>query len=164
MKRIAIFIFAFLLWQLLVWSGDIQNTAAGILVALITALIFAGSDGAQDRAGGKLLDIKRWLWALYYIPVLVYHIILANFDVMYRVLHPDLPINPGIVKVRTRLKSKSARAVLCNSITLTPGTLSIDIAGEFIYVHWINVKGRNIEESTRIIVKKFENIIARIFE
>ena len=96
--------------------------------------------------------------------MLVYHIILANFDVMYRVLHPDLPINPGIVKVRTRLKSKSARAVLCNSITLTPGTLSIDIAGEFIYVHWINVKGRNIEESTRIIVEKFENIIARIFE
>ncbi|PKN00077.1 MAG: hypothetical protein CVU78_02995 [Elusimicrobia bacterium HGW-Elusimicrobia-2] len=168
MKKIPVFIFAFLLWQLLVWSPDMQNAAAGVLIALITALIFGGADGAEDSgaktAGGKFLDIKRWLWALYYIPVLIYHILLANLDVMYRVLHPDLPINPGIVKVRTRLKSKAARTALCNSITLTPGTLSIDISDEFIYVHWIDVKSRNIEDATRIIVEKFENIIERIFE
>ncbi|MBU4134421.1 Na+/H+ antiporter subunit E, partial [bacterium] len=64
----------------------------------------------------------------------------------------------------TRLKSRAARAALCNSITLTPGTLSIDIAGEFIYVHWIDVKSRDSAKATDIIVGKFEKIIERIFE
>ncbi|MBA3064920.1 Na+/H+ antiporter subunit E [bacterium] len=161
MKKTIVFTFAFLLWMLLVASLDMQNVAAGAVVALITALLF-GNYFAETPE--KFMDIRRWLWALYYIPVLGYHIILANFDVMYRVLHPDLPINPGIVKVRTRLKSRAARAALCNSITLTPGTLSIDIAGEFIYVHWIDVKSRDSAKATDIIVGKFEKIIERIFE
>ncbi|MFH1352525.1 MAG: Na+/H+ antiporter subunit E, partial [bacterium] len=93
-----------------------------------------------------------------------YHMILANFDVMYRVLHPLMPINPGIVKVKTRLKSKSGRAALCNSITLTPGTLTVDICGEYLYIHWINVKSQDVEEAGRKIVEKFERILEKVFE
>ncbi|MCM8757321.1 MAG: Na+/H+ antiporter subunit E, partial [Candidatus Omnitrophica bacterium] len=103
--------------------------------------------------------------AIYYLPVLFYACLVANLDVAYRVLHPRLPIRPGIVKVKTRLKSKSGRTALANSITLTPGTMSVEVTDDgFLYIHWINVQSRDIEETTRLIVERFERILERIFE
>jgi len=77
-----------------------------------------------------------------------------------------VPINPGIVKVKTILKSDTGLTFLANSITLTPGTLSVDIdqGKGFIYVHWIDVKDKDIERATRLIVHRFEKILSRIFE
>jgi multicomponent Na+:H+ antiporter subunit E len=86
--------------------------------------------------------------------------------VAYRVSHPDLPINPGIVKVKTTLKSDTGLTFLANSITLTPGTMSVDIDQEngFMYIHWIDVKDKDIQKATEIIVKIFEDVLRRIFE
>ena len=94
----------------------------------------------------------------------LYLCVRSNLDVAYRVLHPDMPIRPGIVKVRTTLKSEIAKTFLANSITLTPGTLSVDIDGQDLYVHWINVRGEDPEEHTAEIVKPFEGLLRRIFE
>jgi multicomponent Na+:H+ antiporter subunit E len=90
----------------------------------------------------------------------------ANFDVAYRVVHPKLPIKPGIVKVKTKLKSDTGLTFLANSITLTPGTMSVDIDKEngYLYIHWINVKSTDIEKATEIIVSRFEKILEKIFE
>ena len=109
---------------------------------------------------------RRYFWFIYYIPFFIWECIKANFDVAYRVIHPRRPINPGIVKVKTNLKSDTALTFLANSITLTPGTLSVDIDQEkgFLYVHWINVKDKDIQEASRIIVERFERILRRIFE
>ena len=100
---------------------------------------------------------------LCYIPYFLYYCIRANFDVAYRVIHPDLPIRPGIVKVQTRLKSDLAKTFLANSITLTPGTLTVDIQEQTFYVHWINVPEKP-EEWTRLIIQRFEPLLAEIFE
>jgi len=100
-----------------------------------------------------------------YIPVLFYYMLLANLDVVYRVIHPKMPIRPGIVRVKTTLKSESAKAALANSITLTPGTLSVDITEDnHLYIHWINVKSTEEEEATKRIVLRFENILKKIFD
>jgi len=90
----------------------------------------------------------------------------ANIDVMLRVLNPRLPINPGIVKIRTTLKSDTGLTFLANSITLTPGTFCIDIDAEkgMLYIHWIDVKTQDIDKATQEIAGKFENILKRIFE
>ena len=90
----------------------------------------------------------------------------ANFDVAYRVVHPKLPIKPGIVKVKTKLKSDTGLTFLANSITLTPGTMSVDIDREngYLYIHWINVKSTDVEKATEIIVSRFEKILEKIFE
>jgi multicomponent Na+:H+ antiporter subunit E len=81
------------------------------------------------------------------------------------VLHPQLPIKPGIVKVKTNLKSPIARVALANSITLTPGTLSIDITDDgYFYIHWIYVFSDDIEVATQKIVSQFERILIKIFE
>jgi multicomponent Na+:H+ antiporter subunit E len=90
---------------------------------------------------------------------------LANLDVAYRVLHPYRPIEPGIVKVKTTLKSEVARVALANSITLTPGTMSVALTDDgHIYVHWIKVGSKDLEEATRRIVGRFEPILKEVFE
>ena len=90
----------------------------------------------------------------------------ANIDVAFRVSHPECPINPGIVKVKTNLKSDTALTFLANSITLTPGTLSVDIdqSQGVLYVHWINVRSQDTGKATRMVVERFERILKRIFE
>ncbi len=62
-------------------------------------------------------------------------IIKANIDVARIVLHPRLPIEPSIVKFKTTLKGDTAKVSLANSITLTPGTITMDIIGDTFYVH-----------------------------
>ncbi len=89
----------------------------------------------------------------------------ANLDVVYRALHPKMPINPGIVKIKTELTTESGITALANSITLTPGTLTVDLTDDgFLYVHWINVKSDDIEEATKHIAYKFEWFLKKIFE
>jgi multicomponent Na+:H+ antiporter subunit E len=167
MKKGILIILLFIVWIFLTWpfskyGFDWQVLAAGFFISVIAGLIFG--EGFTESPN-KFLDIKRYFWAICYIPVLIFWCIVANFDVAYRVLHPNLPIRPGIVKVKTKLKNKSALTVLANSITLTPGTMSVEICPEgFLYIHWINVKTSNIDEATEMIVKKFEKILERIFE
>jgi multicomponent Na+:H+ antiporter subunit E len=88
----------------------------------------------------------------------------ANLDVARRVISPSLPINPGIVKIKTRLKSDYAKMVLANSITLTPGTLSVDIVDDYIYIHWIDVKSTDPEQAFKDIAETFEKILIKIFD
>ncbi|MCK4644352.1 Na+/H+ antiporter subunit E [bacterium] len=160
MKRFTLFFISYIIWILLVLPLDLQTLILGFFVALIVALLF-GKEFVENYK--RLWHIDRLFWFLVYIPVFTYYLILANLDVMYRVLHPDLPINPGIVKVKTKLKSRSGRSVLCNSITLTPGTLSVDIEGEYIYIHWLNVKSDDVDLASKGIVEKFEKYLMKVF-
>ncbi|MCK4749930.1 MAG: Na+/H+ antiporter subunit E [Bacteroidales bacterium] len=75
-----------------------------------------------------------------------------------------MPIKPGIVKVKLDLQSEFARAMLANSITMTPGTITVDIIDDYIYVHWIYVSSEDPEEYRRKITGRFEKIIKKTFE
>ena len=162
-SQIILFILAFLIWTFLTWPLDLQHLIIGILVSCFVS--FMTGDMFVKRPH-VFKSINRYLWFLYYIPLFIWECIKANIDVAYRVTHPDLPINPGIVKVKTTLKSDTGLTFLANSITLTPGTMSVDIDQEnsFLYIHWIDVKDKDIQKATEIIVKKFEDILKRIFE
>lgn len=167
MKKGVLFILLFIVWILLTWpfgnTIDYQSIFVGLFISFFSSLIF-GEKFTQSPH--KFIGINRYFWAIVYIPVFLYYVLLANLDVAFRVLHPSLPINPGIVKVKTKLKSKSGITVLANSITLTPGTMSVDVDTEngYIYVHWIYVRSQDIEKATEIIVRRFEKILKRIFE
>ncbi|MFA7123327.1 MAG: Na+/H+ antiporter subunit E, partial [Candidatus Delongbacteria bacterium] len=80
-----------------------------------------------------------------------------------RVIKPVIPINPGIVKVKTKLKSPMGRLMLTNSITLTPGTLTVDIKDDTLYIHWIDVKDKEESGATEKIVSNFEKYLEVIF-
>ena len=160
-KRIAQFIISFLMWVLLTWSIRIEDLLAGAVVALFVTIL-TRKLFPDDFL--KLLNPRRFLLGVLYIPYLFYYIILANLDVAYRVLNPYLPIKPGIVRVKTSLTNEFAKTILANSITLTPGTLTVEVNGDDFYVHWINVASDNPEVQREMILGRFERMLRRIFE
>lgn len=162
-SHIILFVISFLIWSFLTWPLDYQHSLIGILVSGLVS--FMTGDMFVKRSH-VFRHISRYLWFLYYIFLFLWECIKANIDVAYRVGHPDLPINPGIVKVKTTLKSDTGLTFLANSITLNPGTMSVDIDQEngFLYIHWIDVKDKDIQKATEIIVKTFEDVLRRIFE
>jgi multicomponent Na+:H+ antiporter subunit E len=160
-KRIAQFVIYLIMWIFLTWSLKLQDIMAGVVVALFVTIL-TRKLFLDDFL--KIFSPLRFVLALLYIPYLVYYIFIANLDVAYRVLNPSLPINPGIVKVKTCLKNELARTILANSITLTPGTLTIEVDNEYFYVHWINISSDDPDVQRRIILGRFERILRRIFE
>ncbi|MDD5566365.1 MAG: Na+/H+ antiporter subunit E [Candidatus Omnitrophica bacterium] len=162
-SRVVTFTVSFLLWMLLSFSFEWQHLSVGLLVALVVALSMG--DMFTDKAH-KWFELKRYAWFIVYMFVFAWECLKANFDVACRVLNPRLPINPGIVKVKTILKTETALTFLANFITLTPGTFSVDVDQEkgYLYIHWIDVKTQDIEEASRIIVSKFERILKEVFE
>ena len=161
-SKILTFIISFGLWLLLSLSADMEHIIAGLLVALVVSYTVGSAFAGSPR---KWLSMRRYAFFVLYIGVLAKEIFKANLDVAWRVLHPELPVNPGIVKIRTSIKSETGLAFLANSITLTPGTLSVDVDPRegIIYIHWIDVKTRDVEEASRIIASRFESLILEVF-
>ena len=160
-RTICYWLGGFGVWLLLTWSLSPASLIAGALVALVAALVF-GRDLPLNPL--RLLNPLRWFWVLVYIPVFGYMVIKANIDVALRVLSPGLQLKPGIVKIRTTLKSDIARTLLANSITLTPGTMTVEIRDDLLYIHWIEVRTEDEVEAGRLIKGPFEKLLARIFE
>ncbi len=161
MKQVIYIVIAFIFWLLFTFSLSWPNILVGIAVAVLTVFIL-GKYFVEDVQ--KLLQPKRYLWFVIYLFVFTWECLKANFDVAYRVLHPDLPIRPGIVKVKTKLKTEIGKTTLANSITMTPGTITVDIIEDNIYVHWIYVSSTDPEKYTEKISGRFEKYIRRIFE
>ncbi len=162
MRRLIYFILGFVIWLLLTWSLNIQIVIAGLIASAIVAILFHVMLPKEHHI---FISPVRIFWFLVYVPVFFYYMIKANFDVVYRALHPKMPINPGIVKIKTELKTDSAITALANSITLTPGTLTVDLTDDgYLYVHWINVKAEDVEGATKHIAKRFEWFLKKIFE
>ncbi len=161
MRRFVIIIAAFMLWLLLTWTLNYESLILGSIIAILTGLIFGQRLVKIDF---KFLHLKRLFWFLVYIPVFIWEMTKANFDVAYRVLHPKRPMDPGIVRVKTQLKTPMGKTFLANSITLTPGTLTVDVDNDVLYIHCITVPEESIEAATASIVKRFEPILKRIFD
>ncbi len=161
-RKIIIFLVSFATWLLLTWSLDPEELIAGAAVGVLVGVLFW--DIFLQEGKRTVFAPRRFLWLGLYIPVFLYYMIKANLDVAYRVLHPEMPINPGIVRVKTSLKTETGKTFLANSITLTPGTLTVDIVDDNLYVHWINISTLDQEEQTKIIVTRFEKFLRRICE
>ncbi|MDJ0975315.1 MAG: Na+/H+ antiporter subunit E [Planctomycetota bacterium] len=160
-KVLSAFVFNLLVWLAVTWTFDPVSLAIGAVLA--AAIAFALRNVELEEVP-LLLMPHRLLWALLYIPVLFLYVVRANLDVAWRVLHPALPIRPGIVKARTTLKSPGARVLLANSITLTPGTLSVDVVDDTFYVHRIHVPEDDPDGDMERSMGRFESYLRRIFE
>jgi len=172
-SKLVLFIIGFIVWSLLTWLLDFQHLVVGLMVAAFVAFITGDLFIPPLRTGAGFSrrphhfgHITRYIWFCYYVPVFLWECLKANIDVALRVLNPKLPINPGIVKVKTTLKSDTGLTFLANSITLTPGTLCVDIDAEngILYIHWIDVKTQDTDKATELIVTNFEKILKNIFE
>lgn len=116
-----------------------------------------------DRIRLSFLNPFRWvIFLVYLIGPFFYYMTKANIDVALRVITGN--IKPGIVKIETGLQSDLGIALLASSITLTPGTLTVDIDEQTnaLYIHWINVA--NKEPSAKEICGSMLKWIKRIAE
>lgn len=143
-------------WLILTSPWNTQEAVAGAMIAgLVSFLpVFPLSPLGDLKINAKSLW-NMLLFAFVFLKALV----LSNLDVAYRVLNPRLPIDPGIVKVKTRLKTPLGRLLLANSITLTPGTITVEMKGEDLYIHWIKVASTDPEGATAAIVGSFEKYL-----
>lgn len=161
MRYLALFILTFLFWLLLTFNLSAGNLVAGVVAAGITALLFSKYFFSNVV---KFIQPQRYFWLVVYLFIFTWECIKANFDVAYRVLHPSMPIKPGIVSVKMNLQSDFAKTMLANSITMTPGTISVDIADDILYVHWIYVSSTDPQVYSQKIAGRFEKYIKKIFD
>ncbi|MFW6137955.1 MAG: Na+/H+ antiporter subunit E [Spirochaetota bacterium] len=155
-----LFIFLIIIWLALTSSFHWQEITAGIVISLVLSFILSKT---YLKLGLPPLNIKRIAVFVVYILVLFREIIIANVDVAYRVIHPKMPIKPGVVVIKTALKQDIAKMILANSITLTPGTFTLDIVDDTLLIHWINVKTENTEQATSMIGERFEKYLRILF-
>lgn len=155
MRRfVLVFVGVFLGWLAMTSSLAKEELIAGLVVALSIAAVSMGRVGALD---GLKLSFLLPFYFIRYLFVFLLALVRANFDVARRVISPRLDIKPAIVKVHTELESDLGRMWLANSITLTPGTLSVDVEGDTLQVHWIDVSpGTDLVHATRQIASNFE--------
>src|SRR4030042_464511 len=143
---------AYLVYLLLtIGSGTVAlwSTAELIIGAVLAVVVGAV---LRNRFIGKdlrMLNPKRWFIFLVYLFPFVWAMARANIDVAYRVITGR--INPAIVKIDPKLKNDMSLTILANSITLTPGTLSVDVRPQTndLYVHWINVDPEVLKDMPR---------------
>ena len=118
-------------WSL--WSGYFVPLLISLgVVSVLVVVVLSRRMKLVDEEGVPLHILPR---LLLYAPWLVWEVVKANLDVAKRVLHPGLPIHTMLIKVKAGQRSDLGRVIYANSITLTPGTVSVDIEGETITVH-----------------------------
>lgn len=148
-------------WVLFTAAIDPAELILGIAVVVLVALFVRSEAGLF---GGVKLGIRALVLVPVYLGLFVWKLVLANLDMARRVLSPRIPLNPGIVAVPTDLQSRIGILILANSITLTPGTLTLDVEKETLYVHWIDVHGEGAEEARAEIAAPFERALKGVVE
>lgn len=124
------------MWIVFNGSLTLEIFLFGLVVA---ALVYGFICAFMDYSIKKDLRLfKKSLRLLQYILVLIWEIIKANAAVMRMILSPKFKNEPVIVHFRTDLKSKSARVLLANSITLTPGTITVSLEEDEYVVHCLD--------------------------
>jgi len=147
-----------LTWLLLTGSLAVDEVVLGMVVSLV--VMFAAGQRLALLSGLRLTPMAP-LHLLRYLVHFFGQLVLSNFDVARRVISPTLPIHPELVEVRTGLTSDLGRMLLANSITLTPGTLTVEAEGDRLLVHWIDsTPGSDLESATRAIAAGFEQRIS----
>jgi len=125
-----------LFWLLLSGHYDLMHVSFGIfsviLVVLMNYSLRRRLFAMEEHSGDLKLSLLRLIG---YIPWLLWQIVIASLQVAWVVLHPKCPIDPALLRFRTRLGNVSSKVILGNSITLTPGTITLEIEKDVFLVH-----------------------------
>jgi multicomponent Na+:H+ antiporter subunit E len=124
-------------WILLSGYFDAFHLTLGVICSLLVAYLFHDLLFANVRAGDMRVIAVRFIA---YIPWLIEQIVLANIHVAALVLNPKMPIDPRVLTFKSKLETDISSVTLANSITLTPGTITMDIKDGVFYVHALSKK------------------------
>ncbi len=143
----------FALWMVLTYNVQIFNIVVGLAVSFSIALLYT------KLFTHKSFEFISPVWFMVYLYVLLKNLILSNLQISKRILSKDMKLSPAIVAVKTNLESDWKKLLLANSITLTPGTLTLDIKDDMLFIHVIEYHEGSNKES---IIKEFEDVISKI--
>jgi len=154
-RFISTFILLLGFWLLLSGHYDLFHISIGVLCCGLVshtshALLFA-----NPRAGDMRVIVKRFI---VYVPWLMYQIIMSNLHVARLALWPKRLIDPKIIEFKSKLESDISMVTLANSITLTPGTITVDVKDGVFYVHAVSKK---VAED--LMTGEMEDRVAHIF-
>jgi len=164
LKAVPIIILTYIIYIVFSGSVGVYDIVLGLAVSLIAGYLTAE---LVVRDTSKALSIRRLMWlityAIYYLTIAEFK---AHYDVIKRILHPRMPINPGIVRAPYNVSNDYSIVAIANSITNTPGTVTVhlDEGKKVYYIHWIDVKAPDPKTTYENIVKDFESYIKNIFE
>lgn len=131
-RRLLLFLILILFWIVLTASLALHELVLG---AVSSAFVAAVTVSLLGRALDPYITPVVLLRLPIFMVRLVWEIIKANIDVAKIILHPRLPIDPRIVEYRTYLPGDLPRTVFSDSITLTPGTVTVDLKDDVLNVH-----------------------------
>lgn len=162
----ATFVLCYFFWILLTGSFAWQELVAGAVVSAGVALFSAR--WFVHEAPGRFFSWRLFALIWYCVAIFPWELIKANCDMARRSLSPKLNINPGIIKVPVDVPTEYGKTMLANSITLTPGTITVDIdeqAGQtWYYIHWIDVVETDKAAAGEIIKGRMEKWLRRIWQ
>ena len=154
MHVLALFTVLLGIWVLLSGQFTWMLFGSGVVCSIFVTYI-AFRKRIADREGQPVHIITI---ALLYWPWLLYQIFIANIDVAYRVWHPRLPISPRLFKAPLKTKSDLGAVIYANSITLTPGTVTVDVNKRSLLVHALSADSQDsvLDDNMQTRVKKLE--------
>lgn len=130
------FLLFFLIW--VIFNGQLtwEIAAFGIVIAAVMYLFICKFMGYRPRM--DLILAKKFFLILQYIYVLVKEIVKANYEVIKMIMSSRYELEPAVVRFKADLKTTPARILLANSITLTPGTITVSLEGDEYVVHCLD--------------------------
>lgn len=157
----------FWLWLLLtfVWiaissSLAIESVATGTVISAAMAYVFARK---FEIWRGIRFSPQRFYHFILYTGVFLVELVRANINMMRYVYAPRIDVDPGVVKVKIGLKSPIGRLALANSISLTPGSLVLDMSVEELTVHCLDMRTIDATDPSRTIARPFEKHLEKSF-
>lgn len=119
-------------WTVLSGHYDALHNILGAISCIWVAALFHREMFESGRMSKLTVFNLKFFKYLFW---LAWQIILSNIDVVKRVLNPAMPINPRMIRFKTNLQTDIGKTVLANSITLTPGTVTVGVDGSEFLVH-----------------------------
>jgi multicomponent Na+:H+ antiporter subunit E len=151
----------FILWKIVTWNLEVVDTIVGLLVSIFVTILFGKEIPYHPK---KAFQVRRYLSFGKFFIIFIKQMVKANFIMAYRVLSPGPPIRPGFIKIPLHLKSPLGRLILANSITLAPGTFTMDIEKDALNIHWIYKPTDDPLEAERMICGNLQEILKEVFE
>jgi multicomponent Na+:H+ antiporter subunit E len=157
MRKVYTFFIMMGFWILLSGKFDLFHLTLGVISSALVSFLSADLFMYNPQSRSHFITGIRFLL---YLPWLLYQILLSTLHVTFLALHPKMKglIDPTIVTFKTNLKTDIAKVALANSITLTPGTITIRIEGQIFYVHAISRK------AAAGLPGEMEDRLAKVFE
>lgn len=159
-RFLATTVVAWVIYVFLTLPAGVEELLLGLGAAVLSAIILV----RYLPFDARLFNPLRILRAVIYVPWFIWKMIVANLEMAVIILRPSLRISPSVVKAGTELKSNEGKLFLTSSITLTPGTLSVDVKDEQVYIHRVTVKKTGDEENRKEVVVPFEKFLKGVTE